>query len=186
MQRPTTLRPRVIVADKSSLETTPARVRAAVQQMGDGAERSWTDDGVEWCVASIGPSSWPLFVVTSFVRESSSPPSRRLTNSPFPMWTFDRATFRFVFVNEAAASLYGDDVGRLVGKRVVEFQAWADAFEHVRAVADLPEDGVSQMRLRIRRGDGTTATVDAQLLATQYDGRPACSVLTGQTRDEVR
>lgn len=181
MQHPTTLRPRIIVAHKGSLDATPANVRAAVAQMGDEPERSWTEDGVEWCVASMGPSSWPLFVVTSFVREASSPPSRRLTtSSPFPMWTFDRATFRFVFLNEAAATLYGDGAERLVGKRVVEFQAWADAFEHVRAVADLPEDGVAQTRLRIRRGDGTTATVDAQLLAIQHDGRPACSVLTSR------
>ena len=173
MQRPTSHRPHVIVADKSSLATAPARVRDAVARMGEEPERSWAEDGVEWCVASIGPRSSPLFVVTSFVRDASSPPSRRLTSSPFPMWTFDRATLRFVFLNEAAAALYGDDVARLVGKRVLEFQAWADAFEHVHAVADLPEAGVSQTRLHIRRGDGTTATVDAQLLATQHDGRPA-------------
>jgi len=158
---------------------------------GETADQSWhaeTDDKpILWTVLIIAnPSGVMEFAVVTGVEQEASPErissrpsySRLLGSSPFEMWAFDRATYRFLAVNEAAAREHGYSQGELRSRRVLDIWPWEEVPRLVVVVTELASGQSARRCGRHRRKDGTVFHVESEAVAAESDGQPVCLVLS--------
>jgi PAS domain S-box-containing protein len=153
-------------------------------------EHSWTTRGdpfdTSWSALTIAsPGGLVEFVVVTGVRReaNATPLSVGSTPGGLPddaraeMWAFDRGTYRLLDVTEATSRRYGYTQDELRSMRVMDLSPWEDVSRLVALVTDLSAEQRTEVRWRHRRKDGDLLDIEAELVATESAGRPACLVL---------
>ena len=97
-------------------------------------------------------------------------------NNPVPMWVFDRETFQFLAVNNAAIVHYGYTREQFMAMRTFDIRPSGDLDRFIRTLHETGgkyEEGGSRRHLR---ADGSQIDVSVLARAFDYEGRPACLV----------
>ncbi len=112
-------------------------------------------------------------------------------NNPVPMWVYDRETFRFLAVNDAALAHYGYSRARFLAMTILDIRPPEDRDEVVR-VANEGSESSGSRGWRHLKADGTAIEVTAYTRKLEHAGRAAKLVaiidLTERKRaeDELR
>ena len=107
-------------------------------------------------------------------------------HSPLPMWTFDRATLRFVTVNEAAVRLYGYSRAEFASMTLADIRA-PEEVEALRAIVEHPAADMTDVgTVSHRRKDGSTLIVELRVNDLSIDQRRVRLVLINDITERVR
>ena len=104
-------------------------------------------------------------------------------SNPQPMWVFDRATLRFLAVNDAALAHYGYTREEFLAMTIADIQPAEERARPARRLAAEPEpddpgDGLQRLGVWMhRRKDGRLIEVEISGSDVVLDGRPAGLVL---------
>ena len=158
---------------------------------GETVDHSWHMENEDFCIwwtalTITDPSGAAEFVVVTGVEDEagaeslSARPShsRLLGSSPFEMWAFDRGTYKFLAINEAAAREHGYSQDELRSMRVLDLWPWEEAPRLVEVITELASGENTRRCGRHRRKDGTVFDVESEVMAAESDGRPVCLVLS--------
>lgn len=176
--------PLLALEERILVEHLCATARAGQSQRGwsgrrDGVESAWTAIPIKGQSGHV-----EMIVVTGIERErgarSISPaesPDSALVDSHLPMWAFDRATLRFVAVNDKALSLHGYTRGDFLSARLTDLLPW----ERVPAVVNLFTDILPTVERSFREGyvrkDGSVIVLNTILKPATIQGRPLCAAV---------
>jgi diguanylate cyclase (GGDEF)-like protein/PAS domain S-box-containing protein len=135
-----------------------------------------TSDGHSYRVTSV-PTADGGWVATheDITEERRREESFRLLfeSSPVPMWVFDRASLRFLAVNEATALRYGFSREQFMMMRVSDLRPPEDRDEFVRHLRSLPEVQPTENFGQHRKADGTDIHVAILSRTLTYAGHQA-------------
>ncbi len=98
-------------------------------------------------------------------------------NNPQPMWVFDRATLRFLAVNNAAVLHYGYSRAEFLGMSIAEIRPPEDLPALLRLIASEGRGFNRAGVWRHRRKDGTIIRVEISSHTVDFQGRDAEMVL---------
>lgn len=172
----------------SILRQADARVVSSFLGGHSAIEQSWTVRGpthnTRWSMLAIPvPGGGPAFVTVTAVQTSpDDPPSfgghrRLLTDTPLCMWAFDRATFRFLAVNESAARAHGLSQDELESKRVLDVLPWGQVARFLTTHTRLKAGPSRTHRWEHRRRDGTTFELHGESIVAESAGHAVCVAL---------
>jgi two-component system cell cycle sensor histidine kinase/response regulator CckA len=108
-------------------------------------------------------------------------------HSAVPKWVYDRTTFRFLRVNDAAVQHYGYTREEFLAMTVLDIRPSEDA-PLVQAESQLParDDTSRRSTWRHTKKDGSLIDVEVQTADLDLHGRPACLVTLRDVTDERR
>ena len=99
-------------------------------------------------------------------------------SNPHPMWVYDRETFAFLAVNDAAIEHYGYSRDEFLAMKIFDIRPWEEAQQlrdHLMQPGPRPKkNGLWRHCLR----DGSTIVVDITSRSLEFAGRPAELVLS--------
>jgi two-component system, cell cycle sensor histidine kinase and response regulator CckA len=166
---------------------------AAIRALARG-ERSWKSDGINWTLDgepirlalqwSLAPGAerdWSRVLVSAMdvserareeaaLHESDTRFARVFQSSPAPMSISDRASGRFIDVNDAFARQFGYTRDELVGRTSVDLGFWPEAGQRDRLVAELG-GGMQNREVRFRRKDGRPFDAYCWAVPLPFDGQ---------------
>jgi PAS domain S-box-containing protein len=110
--------------------------------------------------------------------------------NPVPLFVYERASLRFIAVNDAALALYGYSRDAFLEKSIPDILP-PEERPHLHGRMPLAEDGIAKVGLRRHVcADGRIIQVDLQRQEFELDGRQAALIsscdVTGRLRDEER
>jgi two-component system, cell cycle sensor histidine kinase and response regulator CckA len=106
-------------------------------------------------------------------------------SNPHPMWVFDRETFRFLAVNDAAVQKYGYTRDEFLRMTTKDIRLSGDVSRVLPSVVE-PKAGYEPSRLwRHRTKDGTLMDVEISSFHLTMDGRPAELVLATDVTEKL-
>jgi PAS domain S-box-containing protein len=115
------------------------------------------------------------------LRESEERYRLLFERNPLPMYVVERATRRFLAVNEAAVAAYGYSREEFLTRSVPDLEPPAD-----RAAAEgLPAAGGRRVTRRHRRRDGSMLDAEVTADVVTFDGRPARLVAVQDVTDRM-
>ncbi len=107
-------------------------------------------------------------------------------SNPHPMWVFDRTTFRFLAVNDAAVEFYGWTRDEFLQMTIYDIRPASDASESERDVSyansQFRESGVC----RLWRKNGELLDVEINSHTLDFDGQSAAVVLATDVTERLR
>jgi PAS domain S-box-containing protein len=106
--------------------------------------------------------------------------------SPEPMSVFDRATGRFLALNDATVSQYGWSKEELLAMTVGDLLAEDEGQTLADMLPDETGEVGKRIRERLKHNDGRTLEIDNSLRAIEYDGRPAVLMSSRDITEQVR
>jgi hypothetical protein len=101
-------------------------------------------------------------------------------NNPLPMWVYDRATNRFLEVNDAAVEHYGYSAGEFTSMRVADLSAPED--ETAAGSGDIASSGERRHRLK----SGRSIDVELTSHSLEWLGRQAVLVVANDITERKR
>ncbi|MGN6508268.1 MAG: PAS domain S-box protein [Chitinophaga sp.] len=96
---------------------------------------------------------------------------RIFRKSPQPMWVFDRETFRFIDVNDAAIDLYGYTLEEFLKMTILQIRPPEEVGKLLESHKTLREGFQDSGTWKHLKKDGTLIHVDVNTFCTTYKGR---------------
>jgi PAS domain S-box-containing protein len=120
------------------------------------------------------------------LRESEEQYRLLFDSSPVPMWVFDRKTFAFLAVNEAAVQHYGFSRQEFLAMTILDIRPEEDIDPLLKATAT-PAQGLQSPEVwRHRKKDGTIIDVEITSHDLLFHGREAELILTHDITEQRR
>ncbi len=94
-------------------------------------------------------------------------------NNPIPMWVFDRETFEFLAVNDAAIEQYGYDREQFLELSILDIRPVEDRASFASFVKSIPKRNIGKSIRRHQRADGSIFEVCSYSHSLYYEGREA-------------
>jgi two-component system cell cycle sensor histidine kinase/response regulator CckA len=99
-------------------------------------------------------------------------------SNPVPMWMFDEETLRFLAVNEAATVQYGYSAEEFLAMTIEQIRPPEDVPRLREALAAITQELLHSRGWRHLRKDGSELHTESLSHRVQFEGRPACIVLS--------
>lgn len=108
------------------------------------------------------------------------------TSNPLPIWVFDRETFAFLAVNDAAIAHYGYSREEFLQMTIKDIRPPEDIPILLKIVATKSEPYINVGVFRHRKKDGTLIDVEITRHEILFDGREALMVLAHDVTEQKR
>ncbi|PAQ10287.1 sensor domain-containing protein [Mesorhizobium temperatum] len=106
--------------------------------------------------------------------------------NPIPMWVFDRASLRFLAVNQAAVEHYGYTREEFLSKSILEIRPAEDREAFLQVVGTGEGSYRTGSTWRHIKADGSPIDIVAYSKGIEYDGRPAFMVAVVDVTERKR
>ena len=107
-------------------------------------------------------------------------------DSPLPMWVFDRETFGFLAINEAAIRHYGFSRQEFLGMTVKDIRPPEAVPRLLESLSDLGRELERSANWQHMKKDGRVIDVEITTHPLDFNGRPAELVLANDVTDRIR
>ncbi|EHK55612.1 sensor domain-containing protein [Allomesorhizobium alhagi] len=106
--------------------------------------------------------------------------------NPIPMWVFDRASLRFLAVNQAAVEHYGYTREEFLSKSILEIRPAEDSEAFLQVLGTGEGSYRTGRTWRHIKADGSLVDIVAYSKRIEYDGRPALMVAVVDVTERKR
>ncbi|WP_192357309.1 sensor domain-containing protein [Mesorhizobium mediterraneum] len=106
--------------------------------------------------------------------------------NPIPMWVFDRASLRFLAVNQAAVEHYGYTREEFLSKSILEIRPAEDREAFLQVIGTGEGSYRTGSTWRHIKADGSPIDIVAYSKGIEYDGRPAFMVAVVDVTERKR
>ncbi|SFL09761.1 PAS domain S-box-containing protein/diguanylate cyclase (GGDEF) domain-containing protein [Mesorhizobium albiziae] len=106
--------------------------------------------------------------------------------NPIPMWVFDRASSRFLAVNQAAVEHYGYTREQFLSKSILEIRPAEDREPFLQVLGTGEGSYCTGRTWRHIKADGSLIDIVAYSKGIEYDGRPAVMVAVVDVTERKR
>ncbi|KUM23645.1 hypothetical protein AU467_33015 [Mesorhizobium loti] len=106
--------------------------------------------------------------------------------NPLPMWVFERGTWRFLAVNQAAIEHYGYTREQFLAMSILDIRPQEDLAQFRKIVGTGKGSHASGRSWRHVRADGSVIDIVAYSKPIEYDGKPAFMVAVIDVTDRKR
>jgi PAS domain S-box-containing protein len=107
-------------------------------------------------------------------------------NAPEPMWVYDRETYRFLEVNDAAIEAYGYSRDEFRAMTITDVHATGEQERVLRQLTTDRAPYVHSLRWQHQLRDGAVIDVEVASHVLDFDGRPATMVVARDVTERKR
>ncbi|MGH9804980.1 MAG: PAS domain S-box protein, partial [Candidatus Acidiferrales bacterium] len=133
--------------------------------------------GAEPCILTIARDISDSKRAEEALRESEERYRLLFESNPHPMWVFDRGSYRFLAVNQAAVDQYGYSRQEFLGMTIADIRPEEDVPRLMDRLAHPANHLEKAGTWRHRKKDGSLIDVEITTHPIQFAGRPAEIVL---------